>query len=190
MFAALIFVLELGVWTKIAMGWQCHGCSRPVLLLCSLLWPRMQQRKASTRLRHCWFGEPQSRSLTRLCSVAATCTWSQPDTRGDPPSPRHGHVMVAVGTKLLIHGGLAGDVFYDDLFCIDTGKDGCRFLRAGAVVVHFALRETFSLKGHCSVVGREGEVCVLPHLAQLGSAAFRRVVPSSLQLALLSLSNT
>lgn len=39
-------------------------------------------------------------------------------------------------------------------------------------------------------MGREGEVCVLPHLAQLGSAAFRRVVPSSLQLALLSLSNT
>uniref|UniRef100_A0A8B9CZP0 Rab9 effector protein with kelch motifs n=1 Tax=Anser brachyrhynchus TaxID=132585 RepID=A0A8B9CZP0_9AVES len=50
----------------------------------------------------------------------ATCTWSQPDTRGDPPSPRHGHVVVAVGTKLLVHGGLAGDVFYDDLFCIDT----------------------------------------------------------------------
>ncbi|KFW96051.1 Rab9 effector protein with kelch motifs, partial [Phalacrocorax carbo] len=51
--------------------------------------------------------------------VLATLTWSQPDTRGDPPSPRHGHVMVAVGTKLFIHGGLAGDVFYNDLFCID-----------------------------------------------------------------------
>ncbi|KAM4647713.1 rab9 effector protein with kelch motifs isoform 1-T1 [Amazona ochrocephala] len=50
----------------------------------------------------------------------ATLTWSQPDTHGDPPSPRHGHVMVAVGTKLFIHGGLAGDVFYNDLFCIDT----------------------------------------------------------------------
>ncbi|KAM9522157.1 rab9 effector protein with kelch motifs isoform 2-T2 [Guaruba guarouba] len=50
----------------------------------------------------------------------ATLTWSQPDTHGDPPSPRHGHVMVAVGTKLFIHGGLAGDVFYSDLFCIDT----------------------------------------------------------------------
>ncbi|NXJ24885.1 RABEK protein, partial [Dicrurus megarhynchus] len=49
----------------------------------------------------------------------ATLTWSQPDTHGDPPSPRHGHAMVAVGTKLFIHGGLAGDVFYNDLFCID-----------------------------------------------------------------------
>ncbi|NXI58662.1 RABEK protein, partial [Chloroceryle aenea] len=50
----------------------------------------------------------------------ATLTWSQPDTCGDPPSPRHGHVVVAVGTKLFIHGGLAGAVFYNDLFCIDT----------------------------------------------------------------------
>ncbi|XP_065710223.2 rab9 effector protein with kelch motifs [Patagioenas fasciata] len=50
----------------------------------------------------------------------ATLAWSQPDTHGDPPSPRHGHVVVAVGTKLFIHGGLAGDVFYNDLFCIDV----------------------------------------------------------------------
>ncbi|NWY68672.1 RABEK protein, partial [Erithacus rubecula] len=50
----------------------------------------------------------------------ATLTWSQPETHGDPPSPRHGHAVVAVGTKLFIHGGLAGDVFYSDLFCIDT----------------------------------------------------------------------
>ncbi|NXS74939.1 RABEK protein, partial [Pandion haliaetus] len=49
----------------------------------------------------------------------ATLTWSQPDTHGDPPSPRHGHAVVAVGTKLFIHGGLAGDIFYNDLFCID-----------------------------------------------------------------------
>ncbi|KAF3821083.1 hypothetical protein GH733_011236 [Mirounga leonina] len=48
-----------------------------------------------------------------------TLTWSQPETLGKPPSPRHGHVMVAAGTKLFIHGGLAGDQFYDDLHCID-----------------------------------------------------------------------
>ncbi|XP_049751337.1 rab9 effector protein with kelch motifs isoform X2 [Elephas maximus indicus] len=48
-----------------------------------------------------------------------TLTWSQPETLGKPPSPRHGHVMVAAGTKLFIHGGLAGDKFYDDLHCID-----------------------------------------------------------------------
>lgn len=51
-----------------------------------------------------------------------TLTWSQPETLGKPPSPRHGHVMVAVGTKLFIHGGLAGDKFYDDLYCIDISK--------------------------------------------------------------------
>ncbi|XP_066057322.1 rab9 effector protein with kelch motifs [Chamaea fasciata] len=50
----------------------------------------------------------------------ATLTWSQPETQGDPPSPRHGHAVAAVGTKLFIHGGLAGDVFHSDLFCIDT----------------------------------------------------------------------
>ncbi|NWR77114.1 RABEK protein, partial [Centropus unirufus] len=49
----------------------------------------------------------------------ATSAWSQPDTHGDPPSPRHGHVVVAIGTKLFLHGGLAGDNFYSDLFCID-----------------------------------------------------------------------
>ncbi|KAF1426333.1 hypothetical protein FQV22_0005640, partial [Spheniscus magellanicus] len=49
----------------------------------------------------------------------ATLAWSQPAAHGDPPSPRHGHVVVAVGTKLFVHGGLAGDIFYNDLFCID-----------------------------------------------------------------------
>ncbi|NXG49140.1 RABEK protein, partial [Psilopogon haemacephalus] len=49
----------------------------------------------------------------------ATLAWSQPDTDEEPPSPRHGHIMAAVGTKLFIHGGLAGDIFYNDLFCID-----------------------------------------------------------------------
>ncbi|XP_074829755.1 rab9 effector protein with kelch motifs isoform X3 [Natator depressus] len=33
----------------------------------------------------------------------ATLTWSQPEVHGNPPSPRHGHVVVAVGTKLFIH---------------------------------------------------------------------------------------
>ncbi|XP_058861580.1 rab9 effector protein with kelch motifs-like isoform X2 [Acipenser ruthenus] len=50
----------------------------------------------------------------------ATLTWSQPDTQGKAPSPRHGHVIVAVGLKLYIHGGLAGDKFYSDLYCINT----------------------------------------------------------------------
>ncbi|XP_038960701.1 rab9 effector protein with kelch motifs isoform X12 [Rattus norvegicus] len=52
---------------------------------------------------------------------ANTLTWAQPETHGSPPSPRHGHAMVAAGTKLFIHGGLAGDRFFDDLHCIDIG---------------------------------------------------------------------
>ncbi|XP_039717639.1 rab9 effector protein with kelch motifs isoform X2 [Pteropus medius] len=78
-----------------------------------------------------------------------TLTWSQPETLGKPPSPRHGHVMVAVGTKLFIHGGLAGDKFYDDLYCIDisdmkwqklspsgTAPTGCAAHSAVAVGKH------------------------------------------------------
>ncbi|XP_039767736.1 rab9 effector protein with kelch motifs isoform X2 [Ornithorhynchus anatinus] len=53
---------------------------------------------------------------------ASTLTWSQPRIDGKPPSSRHGHVAVAAGSKLFIHGGLAGDTFYDDLYCIDTKK--------------------------------------------------------------------
>jgi hypothetical protein len=62
-------------------------------------------------------------SMTLLTFVA-TLTWSQPETLGNPPSPRHGHVMVAAGTQLFIHGGLAGDTFFDDLHCIDISKEG------------------------------------------------------------------
>ncbi|XP_066112324.1 rab9 effector protein with kelch motifs isoform X2 [Saccopteryx bilineata] len=80
---------------------------------------------------------------------ANTLTWSQPETLGKPPSPRHGHVMVAAGTKLFIHGGLAGDNFYDDLHCIDisdmkwqklsptgTAPPGCAAHSAVAVGKH------------------------------------------------------
>ncbi|XP_073495903.1 rab9 effector protein with kelch motifs [Phyllobates terribilis] len=47
-------------------------------------------------------------------------TWMQPATSGDPPKPRHGHIIAAVGTKLFIHGGMAGCSFFNDMFCIDT----------------------------------------------------------------------
>uniref|UniRef100_A0A8C9ASC7 Rab9 effector protein with kelch motifs n=1 Tax=Prolemur simus TaxID=1328070 RepID=A0A8C9ASC7_PROSS len=73
---------------------------------------------------------------------ANTLTWSQPETLGNPPSPRHGHVMVAAGTKLFIHGGLAGDKFYDDLHCIDISNPtgaapaGCAAHSAVAVGKH------------------------------------------------------
>ncbi|XP_066568975.1 rab9 effector protein with kelch motifs isoform X2 [Amia ocellicauda] len=51
---------------------------------------------------------------------AASLTWSQPETQGKPPPPRHGHVIVAVGSKLFVHGGLSGDRFHNDMYCIDT----------------------------------------------------------------------
>ncbi|CAD7675401.1 unnamed protein product [Nyctereutes procyonoides] len=45
-------------------------------------------------------------------------------------SPGHGHVVVAAGTKLFIHGGLAGDRFYDDQKLSLTGAPptGCTVL--------------------------------------------------------------
>ncbi|XP_071881396.1 rab9 effector protein with kelch motifs isoform X2 [Anas platyrhynchos] len=86
----------------------------------------------------------------------ATCTWSQPDTRGDPPSPRHGHVMVAVGTKLLIHGGLAGDVFYDDLFCIDTDLTWVKIRASGDVPGGRASHASAVLRDHVYIFGGMG----------------------------------
>ncbi|XP_072286266.1 rab9 effector protein with kelch motifs isoform X2 [Pyxicephalus adspersus] len=51
---------------------------------------------------------------------SANLMWTVPSTTGVPPKPRHGHIMVAVGTKLFVHGGMAGSTFYSDMFCIDT----------------------------------------------------------------------
>jgi len=34
-----------------------------------------------------------------------TLTWSQPRTKGTPPSPRSGHVCASIGTKIYIFGG-------------------------------------------------------------------------------------
>ncbi|KAI4904798.1 hypothetical protein NFI96_020599 [Prochilodus magdalenae] len=49
-----------------------------------------------------------------------TTTWSQPETKGNPPSPRHGHVVVALGTKIYIHGGMVGEKFHSDMFSLET----------------------------------------------------------------------
>ncbi|XP_018595848.1 rab9 effector protein with kelch motifs-like isoform X1 [Scleropages formosus] len=51
---------------------------------------------------------------------AVSSTWSQPEFHGKPPSARHGHVVVVSGSKLYVHGGLAGDKFHSDMFCLDT----------------------------------------------------------------------
>lgn len=47
-------------------------------------------------------------------------SWSQPEVTGSPPCSRHGHVSVAVGTDIYIHGGMAGTDIFDDLYKFDT----------------------------------------------------------------------
>ncbi|XP_030640729.1 rab9 effector protein with kelch motifs [Chanos chanos] len=49
-----------------------------------------------------------------------TSTWSQPETKGKQPSARQGHVVVAVGDTIYVHGGMAGGKFHNDLSSLDT----------------------------------------------------------------------
>ncbi|XP_076454949.1 uncharacterized protein LOC143289744 [Babylonia areolata] len=65
------------------------------------------------------------------CYDARADAWSVLTTRGDSPKPRHGHAMAAVvggggggggGGKVLVHGGMAGTTFYDDLHVLDVDR--------------------------------------------------------------------
>ncbi|KAJ7987294.1 hypothetical protein DPEC_G00337240 [Dallia pectoralis] len=49
-----------------------------------------------------------------------SCTWSQPNTQGRHPPARHGHVVVLVGSKLYVHGGMSGQKFHSDMYSLDT----------------------------------------------------------------------
>ncbi|KAG5834693.1 hypothetical protein ANANG_G00264280 [Anguilla anguilla] len=49
---------------------------------------------------------------------SVSLTWHQPETQGRPPSPRHGHMVAAVGSRLYVHGGLAGEKFHSDMHCL------------------------------------------------------------------------
>ncbi|KAG7498278.1 rab9 effector protein with kelch motifs [Solea senegalensis] len=49
-------------------------------------------------------------------------TWSQPQTHGRHPPARHGHIIVAVGSRVFFHGGMAGDKFHNDMYSLDTGS--------------------------------------------------------------------
>ncbi|KAJ8408742.1 hypothetical protein AAFF_G00253770 [Aldrovandia affinis] len=53
---------------------------------------------------------------------AVSLTWQQPERQGRPPPARHGHMVAAVGSKLYIHGGLAGEKFHSDMYSLDTNK--------------------------------------------------------------------
>ncbi|KAG7232401.1 hypothetical protein INR49_008890 [Caranx melampygus] len=61
---------------------------------------------------------------------AVTSTWSQPETQGRHPPARHGHIIVAVGSKIYIHGGMAGDKFHNDIYSLDTGSMKWETVRA------------------------------------------------------------
>lgn len=54
--------------------------------------------------------------------VSVSSTWSQPETQGRQPAARHGHIIAAVGSKIYIHGGMAGEKFYNDLYSLDSSK--------------------------------------------------------------------
>ncbi|XP_055990897.1 rab9 effector protein with kelch motifs-like [Sorex fumeus] len=85
---------------------------------------------------------------------ASTLTWSQPETLGNPPAHRHGHVMVAAGTKLFIHGGLSGDRFYDDLHCIDIRDMKWQRLNpTGAVPTGCAAHSAVTVGTHLYIFG-------------------------------------
>ncbi|XP_021516605.1 rab9 effector protein with kelch motifs isoform X3 [Meriones unguiculatus] len=85
---------------------------------------------------------------------AETLNWSQPRTYGSPPPPRHGHVMVAAGTQLFIHGGLAGDMFFDDLHCIDIRNMNWQKLGAtGAAPPGCAAHTAVAVGKHVYVFG-------------------------------------
>ena len=48
--------------------------------------------------------------------------WTNPDVKGKKPTCRHGHVMVAVGNKIYLHGGMARETFFNDMHEFDTSK--------------------------------------------------------------------
>lgn len=57
------------------------------------------------------------------CFDAIKEQWSVLTLRGESPKPRHGHVMVSVGSRVFLHGGMAGSTFYDDLHILDLEKN-------------------------------------------------------------------
>ncbi len=42
------------------------------------------------------------------------------------PNPRWGAAMAQIGTKIYLHGGIAGGRMFDDLNVLDTGLCTCR----------------------------------------------------------------
>lgn len=56
------------------------------------------------------------------CFDASSQEWSTLNIHGESPKPRHGHLVAAVGNKIIVHGGMSGTTFYDDLHVLDIVK--------------------------------------------------------------------
>jgi len=66
--------------------------------------------------------EPVSDKNTYAFEVRERC-WSVLRLHGDAPKPRHGHLMVSVGNRLFLHGGMSGSSFFDDLHVLDLDRN-------------------------------------------------------------------
>ncbi|CAI5667018.1 unnamed protein product [Oreochromis niloticus] len=98
-------------------------------------WDIVEWEGLEARYEHCSFVPescPQSlwvfggaqqtgnRNCIQNVQVAVSSTWSQPETQGRHPPARHGHIIVAVDSKIYIHGGMAGDKFHNDMYSLDS----------------------------------------------------------------------
>uniref|UniRef100_A0A3Q3E1A3 Rab9 effector protein with kelch motifs n=1 Tax=Labrus bergylta TaxID=56723 RepID=A0A3Q3E1A3_9LABR len=85
---------------------------------------KKEKKKKQLRNDYCpqslWvFGGAQqsgNRNCIQNVQLTASSAWSQPETQGRQPPDKHGHVIVAAGSKIYIHGGMAGDKFHNDVF--------------------------------------------------------------------------
>ncbi|XP_014668300.1 PREDICTED: rab9 effector protein with kelch motifs-like [Priapulus caudatus] len=62
---------------------------------------------------------------------AETCSWTGLTLTGEPPEPRHGHIMCASGNRVFIHGGMGGVTFYNDLHVLDLDLLAWTKVKAG-----------------------------------------------------------
>lgn len=61
-------------------------------------------------------------SIVFLHNLPAPLEWSCPTTSGAAPAPRQGHILAVVGSKLFVHGGMAGQEIFSDLHTLDLGE--------------------------------------------------------------------
>ncbi|CAG5125796.1 unnamed protein product [Candidula unifasciata] len=57
------------------------------------------------------------------CLDTSTMTWFNMAPLGEPPKPRHGHLMVSCNSRIFLHGGMSGSTFYDDLHIFDANRN-------------------------------------------------------------------